>query len=183
MGSFGKIRYAAFQPLIGGALIGAQQSFGCPPTCVIDYDGVANSDLYLNYMSNVKKISLKHFVIDGGAYSLAKDLKKDEEGNPIYSWSDPELQNLDVVVGVPICAGLSSANTQNSSSSKMGRGSDAMQNNNMLGMLDITLNTIKPKVYIFENAYKLATPLGAGIKEKLINQFPEVKSCAGIFCP
>ena len=168
MSYFGKVRWAAFQPLIGGCDIGAQQSFGCPPTCVIDYDGVANSDLYLNYMSNVKKTPLKHFVIDGGAYSLAKDLKKDEEGNPIYSWSDPELQNLDVVVGVPICAGLSSANTQNSASSKMGRGSDAMQNNNMLGMLDITLNTIKPKVYIFENAYKLATPLGAGIKEKLI---------------
>lgn len=164
------IRWAAFQPLIGGCALGAEKSFGCKPTCVIDYDGVANSDLYLNYQKTVHKTELKHFVIDGGAYSLAKELKKDEEGNPIYSWSDPELKDLDVVCGVPICAGLSSANTQSSTSSAngMGRGSDAMQNNNMLGMLDITLNIIKPKVYIFENAYKLATPLGAGIKEKLV---------------
>ncbi len=167
---FGKVRWAMFQPLIGGCALGAEQSFGTKPTCVIDYEGVANSELYLDYQKNVKNTELKHFVIDGGAYSLAKDLKKDEEGNPIYNWTDPELQNLDVVCGVPICAGLSSANTQSATSSEngMGRGSDAKQNNNMLGMLDITLNILKPKVYIFENAYKLATPLGAGIKEKLV---------------
>lgn len=167
------IRWAAFQPLIGGMDLGAEKSFGCKPTCVIDYDGAANSDLYLNYQEKVHNTKLKHFVIDGGVYSLATELKKDEDGNPTYSWSDPELKDLDVVCGVPICAGLSSANTQNSSSSAFGCGSDATQNNNMLGMLDITLNVIKPKVYIFENAYKLATPLGAGIKEMLVKKANE----------
>lgn len=160
--SYGNIRWAAFQPLIGGCAIGAQQSFGTPPTCVIDYDGVENSNLYVDYMKNRRDVSLKHFTIDGAAYSLQKKLKDS------FSWNDPELKNLDVVVGVPICAGLSSANTQNGADSKMGRGSNAMQNNNMISMLDITLNIIKPKVYIFENAYKLATPLGKDIKDRLI---------------
>lgn len=156
------IRWAAFQPLIGGCDIGAQKSFKTPPTCVIDYDGVANSELYVDYMSKVKNTPLKHFIIDGTLYSLCNNLK---EG---FNWTDPELQDLDVVVGVPICAGLSSANIVKGDDSSMGRGSDATQNNNMIGMLDITLNIIKPKVYIFENAYKLATPLGKGIKEKLV---------------
>lgn len=167
------IRWAAYQPLIGGMMLGAEKSFGSKPTCVIDYDGVVNSDLYLNYQEKVHNTKLEHFIIDGGAYSLATDLKKDEEGNPIYNWSDPKLQNLDVVCGVPICAGLSSANMQDSTSSAFGRGSDAIQNNNMLGMLDVTLNIIKPKVYIFENAYKLLTPLGSDIKEKLVKKANE----------
>jgi DNA (cytosine-5)-methyltransferase 1 len=165
------IRWLAYQPLIGGMDIGAEKAFGCPPTAVLDYDGIANSELYLNYMNEVKGNKLKHFYLNGGAYSLAEDFKPevDAEGNEkvVWNWDMPEFKDLDVVVGVPICAGLSSANTQSGSNSKMGRGSDAVQNNNMLGMLSNVLKYLKPKVYIFENAYKLATPLGAGIKEKL----------------
>lgn len=156
------IRWAAFQPLIGGMMIGAENALGCKPTCVIDYDGVENSNLYVDYQKNVLKTDLKHFIIDGNLLSFSDKLK---EG---FSWDDEELKNLDIVVGVPLCSGLSSANVVIDNESKNKRGSDAQQNNNMLGMIDITLSKLKPKVYIFENAYFLATPLGKDLKEKLI---------------
>ena len=98
------IRWLAYQPLIGGMDIGAENAFGCPPTAVLDYDGVANSELYLNYMNEVKGNNLKHFYLNGGAYSLAEDFKPqvDEEGNEkvVWDWDMPEFKDLDVVVGV-----------------------------------------------------------------------------------
>lgn len=156
------IKWAAFQPLIGGMALAAENAFGNKPQAIISYDGVGNDDLYYNYEKDVKGTNIPRFVIDGTLYSLAENLKDDKK------WDDPLLQNLDVVVAVPICAGLSSANTQTNKNSKMGRGSDAFQNNNMIGILSNTLKYIKPKVFIFENAVKLATPLGDGIREKLI---------------
>lgn len=72
-----------------------------------------------------------------------------------------------MVLAVPICSGLSSANSVKSNESSMGRGSDATQNNNMLGITETTLKHLKPKVFMFENAYKLATPLGAEFRAKL----------------
>lgn len=157
-----KIKWAVFQPLIGGMAIGAENAFGSKPQAVISYDGVANDDLYYNYEKNVKGVDIPRFVIDGTLYSLAENLKDSKK------WDDPLLQNLDAVCAVPICAGLSSANTQNGKDSKMGRGSDAFQNNNMIGILSVTLKYIKPKAFIFENAVKLATPLGEDIKNKLV---------------
>lgn len=160
------IRWLAYQPLIGGCMIGAEQAFGCPPTAVLDYDGIANSELYLNYLNNIKGNNIKHFYLNDGAYSLTEKFKQDENGN-VATWDAPEFKNLNVVVGVPICAGLSSANTQKLGNSCMGCGSNAVQNNNMVGMMVNTLKYLKPKVYIFENAVKLATKIGKDIKERL----------------
>lgn len=166
------IKWLAFQPLIGGMDLGAEKAFGCPPTAILDYDGIGNSDLYEHYMNVIKGNSLKHYHLNGGVYSLTEEFKPLEKENndpEIPNWNYDCFKNLDVVVGVPICAGLSSANCQSASSSEtgMGRGSEATQNNNMIGMLNITMKYLKPKVYIFENAVKLATKLGVGIKEKL----------------
>lgn len=155
--SVSDIRWVAYQPLIGGAAIGAERAFGTAPTCILSYNGVINDDLYDNYMNNVRGMNVPHYFLNDFLYSMTED----------GPWDKNELKNIDVVIGVPICAGLSSANTQNGANSKMGRGSDAFQNNNMLGMLINTLKHIKPKVYIFENAYKLATSLGDGIREKM----------------
>lgn len=154
------IRWVAFQPLIGGCAIGAQRAFGSRPTAVLDYDGVGNSELYINYINNIKGNNIPHFIIDGGAYSKSETLKS---GN----WDAEEFQNLDVVVGVPICAGLSSANCASAGSDKA-MGPDAVQNNNMIGMAEIVFNKLRPKVYIFENAVKLSTSLGAPVRELLI---------------
>lgn len=155
-----KLRWAAYQPLIGGMAIGAERAFGSQPICILSYEGVANDDLYASYMNETRKLSVPHLKLKDTLYSLTED----------GPWDSSELKDLDIVIGVPICAGLSSANTQSAknSGSKMSMGSDAFQNNNMIGMLSNTLKFIKPRVYIFENAVKLATPLGTGIREKLV---------------
>lgn len=156
------IKWAVFQPLIGGMALGAEKAFGCKPSAVISYDGVANDDLYLDYEKNVKNTNIPHFVIDGTLYSMRENLKDGK------TWDDAVLRDLDVVCAVPICAGLSSANTVSSKNSKMGRGSDATQNNNMISILSMTLKHLKPKVMIFENAVKLATTLGDGVRKRLV---------------
>lgn len=151
------IRWVAYQPLIGGAAIGAERAFGSPPTCILSYKGVINDDLYDHYMNSVRGVNAPRYFLNDALYSMTED----------GPWGIERLKDIDVVIGVPICAGLSSANTQNGANSKMGRGSDAFQNNNMLGMLINTLKHIQPKVYVFENAYKLATSLGDGIRKKM----------------
>ena len=154
-------RWLAFQPLIGGMCLGAENAFGTLPTAILDYKEVANSELYDNYINEIKKNNIEHFYLKDTLYSLCEELED-------ASWNNEKFQNLDVVTGVPICSGLSTANTVTCEQSEMGYGSDAKQNNNMLGMLNIVVKYLKPKVYIYENAYKFATPLGDGIREKIL---------------
>ena len=150
------MKWIAFQPLIGGMMLGAENAFGCPPVAVVDYQGVVNSELYLKYKQQ-HGVTLPHLLLNDGPLSLTETF--------IF---DPGMlfEDVDVVCGVPFCSGLSSANTNTSGNDKS-MGSDAVQNNNMLGMLKVSLTQIKPKAFIFENAYKLATPLGAKMRDRL----------------
>ena len=157
-----KIKWVAIQPLVGGMAFAAEKVFKCHPSCVIDYQGVGNSDLYVDYM--IKKGSLSHYKFDNTLYSKSITIAEDSKDADFES----NTTDVDVAIGVPICAGLSSANHASAKDSSMGLGSDATQNNNMLSMLQYATTALKPKVYIFENAYKLATNLGDGIRAKLV---------------
>jgi DNA (cytosine-5)-methyltransferase 1 len=76
-------------------------------------------------------------------------------------------KNIDVVVAVPVCSGLSGANSTGKEEHKAG--SEAVQNNNQLGILEFVISKIKPKVYIYENAPGLYTNMGTGLREKIVS--------------
>lgn len=142
------VRWLCIQPLAGGMAIGAEQAFGSVPTCVIDYDGIdkANSSAYVDYMNSVKNANLHHLVLDGGLLSRTQNFKSADD----ELFFNENCKDVDAVVAVPICSGLSQANS--CKTGKNARGVDAAQNNNMKGIAEFTLQRIKPKVYIFENA-------------------------------
>jgi site-specific DNA-cytosine methylase len=73
--------------------------------------------------------------------------------------------DIDIVIGVPICSGLSLANC--STTGSKARGANAEQNNNMYNIAELSLSKIKPKCYIFENAPGLYTKMGEPVVDKL----------------
>ena len=160
------IRWISFQSLAGGNMCGAEAAFGCPPLCTIDFDGIdqANSSAYMNYMNNVRKLGLRELILDGNLLSMAQTFKTEED----KKFFDSINHDIDVVSAVPICSGLSMANANNSGKAgTAARGSDAIQNNNMIGILKFSLEIIKPKAYIFENAPNFFSNSGKGIRDKL----------------
>lgn len=160
------IRWVAIQTLIGGNAFGAEAAFGCPPLCTIDFDGIdkGNSAAYVHYMNNVRNLGMRQLVLDGDLLSKAKTFKTQEDTDFFNSIN----HDIDVVSAVPICSGLSMANCNNSKEAgTKARGSDAIQNNNMIGCTEFALQVIKPKAYIFENAPNFFSGSGKGIRDKL----------------
>lgn len=138
------VKWISIQPLAGGMAIGAEQAFGSVPTCIIDYEDIANanSKAYVDYMNKTKGYSIPHLVIKGNNESRSEEF--------IDKYDESLLNDIDAVVAVPRCSGLSQANS--CKTGKNARGVDAVQNNNMKGIAEFTIQKIKPKVYIFENA-------------------------------
>lgn len=160
------IRWISFQSLAGGMIFGAEKAFGCEPLCTIDFDGIdqANSSAYMHYMKNVRKSGLRELILNGNLLSMTQEFKTAED----KEFFDSINHDIDVVSAVPICSGLSMANANNSGKAgTSARGSDAIQNNNMLGITKFTLEVIKPKAYIFENAPNFFSNSGKGIRDKL----------------
>lgn len=161
-----EIRWIGIQSLIGGMFIGAEKAFGTPPLCTIDFDGIdkGNSSAYMHYMNEVRKLGLRELILDGDLLSKTKTFKKQEDTDFFNSIN----HDIDVVSAVPICSGLSMANANNScEAGTKARGSEAIQNNNMIGITEFALEIIKPKAYIFENAPNFYTDAGKGIRDKL----------------
>ena len=155
------IRWVAFQPLIGGMALGAEKAFGSTPLFVIDYKGVDNSKAYVNYMNDIRKSNLKHLILDGDLISKSQVFENKEDREFFLK----ECHDIDVVCAVPICSGLSFAN--NCVSGKKARGSNAIQNNNMIGITEFALSIIQPKAYIFENAPALFSKNSESLREQL----------------
>lgn len=132
------MKWSCLQPLAGGMCLGAQKAIGSFPEFIISQKPFSFNDSFL--LDYWGKNANYHFL----------------EDNPQLDYSD-----MDLVVSVPICAGLSQLNSSKT------RGSDAPQNENMLFNAKYTLENIKPKVYIFENAPGLFTSLGIGVVEQL----------------
>lgn len=157
------IRWISFQSLIGGMMIGAERAFGSSPLFTIDYDGIdrANSSAYVNYMRNVRNLDFRQLVIDGDLLSRSQNFKTADD----ELFFKKECHDIDVVCAVPICSGLSQANT-NKKGDKA-RGACAVQNNNMIGITEFTLSKIMPKVFIFENAPILASKSSESLRETI----------------
>lgn len=159
-----KIKWVAFQSLLGGMCVGAQKAFGSLPEFVISYKSIGNDSHYMNYLKKeTGGAGVPYLVLNGDLLSGAETFVSDEDTEIFNSLN----VDIDVVSAVPICSGLSMANANNNKDSKKARGSDAQQNDNMLNITKFTLEKIKPKAYIFENAPGLYTTTGIGVRSKL----------------
>ena len=153
-----KIRWASIQPLTGGMYLGAEEAIGHPAEFILSYKG----------LSDIKYDKSGENIVDAGnEYNLLEYLKKHnrcpkyyqlhkgmfdmdlENMNPeIYlngELETPSYDNLDLVVAVPVCSGLSMVTTATDDTKNA-------RNCNMLWISKYTLSVIKPKIYIFENA-------------------------------
>lgn len=165
-----KLKWACIQPLTGGMYIGAQEAIGYPAEWILSYAGLA--DAKFNPDGTVKSA--------GNEYNLLKWLSKRSIGIPYYtfdpSWTlfsadvhanpatylgeeaaQPDFDGLDLVVAVPVCAGLSMAATS-SQDTKDSR------NCNMMFLANYVLGIIKPRAYVFENAPTLMGTRGEELR-------------------
>lgn len=167
------IKWASLQPLTGGMYCGVESAVGHHAEFIISYPGF-----------DAPKLDKAGNVSDcGNEYHLIQYLKKHDRMVPYYQFdrkpfqldeevdarllqegkevAHPDYSGLDLVVAVPVCSGLSSAT--------LGASSDTIRarNSNMLFLARFALNTIKPKVYIFENAPRLVSAAGNGVRAEL----------------
>ena len=167
------IKWACIQPLTGGMYIGTQEAIGHPAEWILSYDGLdsvkydkdeniisASNEYNLLKWLEGRKINVPYYKIknrkmfDSNIYDVDVDIYLNEDK------SIPDYKNIDLVVAVPVCSGLS-VSTRAGSMTKESR------NCNMLWLAYYTLNVIKPKVYCFENAPTLMTDRGDEVRNQL----------------
>ena len=113
------IKWACIQPLTGGMYLGAEEAIGHPAEWIMSFKGF--SDCRLDKDGNIKSAS--------NEYHLLEYLKKHNKDVPYYQIHAepfkikidclnpditiddnielPDYNNLDLVIAVPVCSGLS----------------------------------------------------------------------------
>lgn len=168
-----KLKWGCIQPLTGGMYLGAEEAIGHPAEWILSFNG----------LDDVKYDKDNNIVSAGNEYNLIKYLEDHnrcpeyykiyEHGmfstdidnyNPVIKHNDavktPNYSDIDLVVAVPVCSGLSMA----TSGSKENKDT---KNNNMLWITNYTLKVIQPKIYIFENAPTMMGSRGDDLRIKL----------------
>lgn len=177
------IKWVAIQPLTGGMYLGAEEAIGHEAEFILSFKGLNHAELDSNL----------EFKSCGNEYYLQRYLEKHGR-NPIRydidaNMCDPELlktlkptilsdgspidierccNDIDIVVAVPVCSGLSMATTASQDTKDE-------RNCNMKFITKFTLNVIKPKIYVFENAPTLMGTRGVG----LVEEFKDIAKEAG----
>lgn len=168
------IKWIALQPLTGGMYLGAEKAIGHPAELIISFPGIgdAKNDDVMNVVSCGNEYHLMKYLdkVNRRPNYLVFNKNMFEDGDLDVElitsrWTKTtDLNNvfddIDVVVGVPVCSGLSAA-TISDSETKQSR------NCNMIWLTRYTLNVIKPKIYIFENAPRLFSSAGADVRSQL----------------
>ena len=171
------IKWGFIQPLTGGFYIGARKAIGHDADWIISFPGFAD------------KIIKKHkngseTILCGNEYNLLKWLEKQNVKVPYYKFdrqpfdinlsninetkilSDdntrPSFENMDLVIALPVCSGLSRITTSNTKTETRDS-----KNSNQLFITEYTLSVIKPKMYVYENAPALYSATGADMRYKL----------------
>ena len=161
-----KLKWGCIQPLTGGMYIGARNAIGHDAEWIISYKGLADTK------TNKEGI----ITSAGNEYSLLTWLNKHDINVPYFTFghamfnniplSDvelsgtPDFNDIDIVVAVPVCSGLSAATIADQNTKDT-------RNGNMVFITKYTLGVIKPKVYVFENAPALFSKTGAHVREML----------------
>lgn len=176
-----KIKWGCIQPLTGGMYIGALNAIGNDAEWILSYDG-------LDYAHKDKN---NNFTTVGNEYNLLKWLEQHNKNIPYYKiknrgmfsldvdeknpqiylndqLENPNYEDLDLVVSVPVCSGLSMVTKGNTETKKS-------RNCNMIWLAYYTLNVIKPKVYCFENAPTLISDRGDDVRAELQKIAKEAK--------
>ena len=173
-----KLKWGIIQPLTGGMYIGARNAIGHAAEFILSYPG----------LDSVKTDSLGKLTSVGNEYNLLKWCELNNELPPYKIFNkkpfdgnfstdielldtqwysgDIDFSDIDIVLSVPVCSGLSSATIANELS-KM------KKNCNMLWNEMYALEVIKPKIYIFENAPALYNSKSGANVRKMIEDIAE----------
>jgi site-specific DNA-cytosine methylase len=166
------LRWGCIQPLTGGMYLGAERAIGYPAEWIISYPGL--TDLIVDKKTgeiidagnerNILDYLEKHNRMPNYYLMNRTMMQNDEDYTPKYTLNgedaNPDLSNMDIVVGVPVCAGLSMASTANAD-----RKSEC--NGQIIWMAKYVLKTICPKIYLFENAPTLMSGRGDEVRDQL----------------
>lgn len=140
-----KINHAAIVPLIGGFSLAATNITGNLPKAIFSFSGFESNDgLYLNYLA-------QH---DNKVPYIQIDKSPDID---LSSYT-----NLDIIHGVPPCAGLSMS-AQLSPEKRLA----SKVNDWMYKSAEFVLGSLKPKIYVFENAPGMFTGVGCSCRDNL----------------
>lgn len=172
------MKWACLQPLSGGFYFGAELAFGQPAEWIISFPGLDLNDSkkcpnefpVLSYLTNHKKCP-PYWQFNGEMFNMDNIYPEfiNSEFTPDNLKEQIDKDNLlsqpvDVIVGVPVCSGLSSANM---SEQRADLASCSCKNNNMKYLANFALTRLKPKVYIFENAPALFSIKGTETRKDL----------------
>lgn len=158
------MKWIALQPLTGGIYLGAEKVFGKPAECILSYPHLSTSKT----LGKVKQAN--------NEYHLFEYLKKHNRMPDLFFFKDKMLgnyeeldysipeganfENIDAVVGLPICSGLSTATNFSAEQRDL-------RNCNLKFLCKYALSVIKPKVYVFENAPVMTSDRGEFIRKVL----------------
>jgi site-specific DNA-cytosine methylase len=161
-------KWAAIQPLTGGAYLGAEEAFGCPAQFILSYNGVekANELGLLKLLEKRKTLPPYWQFKDRAMFDPITEIGNEEYVDGVTkepvekSKVEEKFKDMDLVIMVPVCSGISLSNSS--------RSADAPQNNNQMYLTRFALEAIKPKVLIYENSPLLfKNELGAVIREEI----------------
>lgn len=137
--------WAPLIPLIGGFPLGAEKAFGKPPEAIYSYDGFwGNDSQYVNYQQNTLGRDVEYITIDETDMNFER--------------------KINVIVGTPVCSGLSSLNTSKNPD-KQGPG--CKQNEQMYNVVRQGAKRFDADVIMLENAPGLATKKGIEVADNL----------------
>lgn len=153
------IKWAAIQPLTGGFYLGAEEAIGCPADFILSFPGfadikrdkntgemtsVANEYHLINYLQKHDRMP-DYRVFDREAFNPDMNTKVNILETQFSKGDGPNFDNLDLVIALPVCSGISMA-TSGTAQNK------DMKNCNMKWIASYVLNEMKPRAYVFENA-------------------------------
>lgn len=177
-----QIRWGCIQPLTGGMYLGAEKAIGHAADWIISYPGL--TDYVYDKNNNVidavnernifeylkKHDRLPNWYLMNRGYLNNDEMLNDTELKPEYTLhpeeagqnraEQPDITNMDIVVAVPVCAGLSMA-------SHAAADRKDQCNAQMIWMAKYVMKTIRPKIYIFENAPTLMSDRGNEVRDQL----------------
>ncbi len=150
------IKWVAAQSLIGGMPLGFEEAFGTPPSAIITA-GFSNDKHYIQYMNEKRKLNIP---IINMKINYETFISKEDEN--IYN---KLCTDIDVLMHVAGCAGLSAMNSCSSGCKARGD-ADNDQNQNMYNLSKLGFR-MKAKVVAFENAPAAYTKSGSETIDRL----------------
>lgn len=167
-----EIKWAAIQPLTGGMYLGTENAVGHPAEFILSFKGLniskknkqgeisgcTNEKHLTEYLKQHNRMPAYYMFKDRQMFDGDDNMQQeivDEEDN-LINLNERDF-DLDLVVAVPICSGLSTVST-------FGEEVKNVKNCNMKFIAEYTLSQLQPKIYLFENAPALYTPKGETLR-------------------